>query len=197
MEEIFAMNQRVAMTKRLLKEGLLELLEDYSISHVTVVMLCAKAGVNRSTFYAHYSNPHDVLREIGYETTEEIKRLIQEQGNACMRDYLLATCTYVYETKDLQKVLILNTSTDDIQEMMKVIPFDAVFSEALADKGVATGQEERELATVFLTSGIYSVIRRWILNDIDKSPTEVTDIILAMAEKIASDRIVTSELATA
>lgn len=184
---VSAMNQRVAMTKRLLKESLLELLEDYSISHVTVVMLCAKAGINRSTFYAHYSSPHDVLREIGYETTEEIERLIQDPSNESMKDYLLAACTYVYETKDLQKILIQNTSTDDIQNMMKAIPFDAVLPETLGDKGKATSQEDKIIATAFLTSGIFNVIRYWILSDVDKSPEEITDIIFATAAKIATD----------
>lgn len=177
------MNQRVAMTKRLLKESLLELLEDYSISHITVVMLCAKAGVNRSTFYAHYSSPHDVLREIGHEATEEIERFVQDPSNDSMRDYLLAACTYVHETRDLQKILIQNTSTDDIQNMLKAIPFDAVLPETFGDKGKATSQEDKAIAAAFLTSGIFNVIRYWILNDADKSPEEITDIIFAMATK--------------
>lgn len=180
------MNQRVAMTKRLLKEGLLELLEDYSISHVTVVMLCAKAGINRSTFYAHYSSPHDVLREIGYEATKEIERLIQDPNNESMKDYLLAACTYVYETKDLQKILIQNTSTDDIQNMLKAIPFDTVLPETLDDKGKAISQEDRTIAAAFLTSGIFNVIRHWIITDVDKSPEEITDIIFATAAKVVS-----------
>ena len=38
----------------------------------------------------------------------------------------------------------------------------------------------------FLTSGIFNVIRYWILNDADKSPEEITDIIFAMAAKFVS-----------
>ncbi|MBQ2681397.1 MAG: TetR family transcriptional regulator C-terminal domain-containing protein [Eggerthellaceae bacterium] len=37
-----------------------------------------------------------------------------------------------------------------------------------------------------MTSGIFNVIRYWILNDVDKSPEEITDIIFAMAAKFVS-----------
>ena len=128
-----------------------------------------------------------MLREIGYDTTEEIKRIIEDESNTSMRDYLLATCAYVYETKDLQKILLRNTSTDDIQKMMKAISFDDVLPGALYGKGTAMNQEEREIATLCMTSGIYNVIRYWLLNDVDKSPQEIADIIFASAAKIASD----------
>ena len=70
--------------------------------------------------------------------------------------------------------------------MLKTIPFDAVLPETFGDKGVATSQEDKAIAAAFLTSGIFNVIRYWILNDADKSPEEITDIIFAMATKFVS-----------
>ena len=57
-------NQRVAVTKRLLKESLIEILSKKTIRKVTVTELCLRAGINRSTFYAHYRIPSDILTEI-------------------------------------------------------------------------------------------------------------------------------------
>lgn len=43
------------MTKSLLQQALVELLEEEHLSSITVTALCARADVNRSTFYAHYA----------------------------------------------------------------------------------------------------------------------------------------------
>ena len=58
---------RVIITKKMIKEALLSLLEEKPIAKVTVKELCEKAGINRGTFYLHYNEPNDVLREIEAE----------------------------------------------------------------------------------------------------------------------------------
>ena len=57
-------DQRVALTKRLLQEGLLRLLEKKDIDSIHVSELCAESGINRATFYRHYKEPRDILRNM-------------------------------------------------------------------------------------------------------------------------------------
>ncbi|MGN0313758.1 MAG: TetR/AcrR family transcriptional regulator, partial [Fusicatenibacter sp.] len=57
-------NQRIALTKLLLKENLLQLMSEKDFQSITVTELCDAAGVNRSTFYNHYGCPADVLADI-------------------------------------------------------------------------------------------------------------------------------------
>ncbi len=47
-----------------MNEAMLEMLETKNFSEITVSDLCRKSGVNRSTFYSHYSNTFDLLQEI-------------------------------------------------------------------------------------------------------------------------------------
>ena len=47
-----------------MNEAMLEMLETKKFSEITVSDLCRKSGVNRSTFYSHYSNTFDLLQEI-------------------------------------------------------------------------------------------------------------------------------------
>lgn len=54
-------SRRVKLTKRILKDSLLELLQEKNIRHITVTELCQKADVNRSTFYAYYESPYDLM----------------------------------------------------------------------------------------------------------------------------------------
>ena len=57
-------NQRVMLTRRLIREGLMELLKTESIHKISVRALCEGAGINRSTFYRYYGSQYDVLAEM-------------------------------------------------------------------------------------------------------------------------------------
>lgn len=58
------MNQRVRLTRELLREAMLHRLEEGSTDKVTVVALCQEAGINRSTFYRYYDEPQDVVKDM-------------------------------------------------------------------------------------------------------------------------------------
>lgn len=57
-------DRRVQYTKRVLQEAVLELLKSKPIGALTIKEVCELADVNRGTFYLHYSEPRDVLKEI-------------------------------------------------------------------------------------------------------------------------------------
>ena len=65
-------NRRVQMTKRLLKEALLELLEQTELAGISVTAVCEAADVHRSTFYKYYREPSDVLRDIEKDVLDQI-----------------------------------------------------------------------------------------------------------------------------
>ena len=43
-------DQRIALTKRLLREGLLCLLSKTDLNKISVTQLCIESGINRATF---------------------------------------------------------------------------------------------------------------------------------------------------
>ena len=50
-------------------KALIELLEKKDFEYITIKEICQAAGVNRSTFYLHYENTADLLKETtGYIT---------------------------------------------------------------------------------------------------------------------------------
>ena len=64
-------NSRSRKTRERLKEALLRLLARRDILDVTVSRLCQEAGVNRSTFYAHYQDIYDLLTKIEEDMLED------------------------------------------------------------------------------------------------------------------------------
>ena len=72
------MDKRVARgqaSKAKLKEAFLELVQTEEPGDITVVELCEKTGLNRSTFYAHYEYMGQLIREV---LMESIGRVIDD-----------------------------------------------------------------------------------------------------------------------
>ena len=57
-------DRRVRVTKRMLKDALIELLKTKDIYHISIRELCETADVNRTTFYKYYGNQFDLLADM-------------------------------------------------------------------------------------------------------------------------------------
>lgn len=55
---------RVIRTKKLLCESLSKLLREKSFEEIKISDICNRALINRSTFYAHYSNKYELLNDL-------------------------------------------------------------------------------------------------------------------------------------
>ena len=65
-------NRRVQMTKRLMKDALMELLEQHELVDISVTAICEAADVHRSTFYKYYKNQADLLRDMEQDYLDRI-----------------------------------------------------------------------------------------------------------------------------
>ena len=70
-------NQRVRLTKKLLTDAFIDLLEVNKIEKISIHQLSLKAGVNRSTFYLHYTDIYHFLQEIELNLVNDIKEYIE------------------------------------------------------------------------------------------------------------------------
>lgn len=57
-------DRRIIQTKEKIKGGMLSLIEEKPIEKLTVKEICEKANVTRGTFYAHYENEYDLLKNM-------------------------------------------------------------------------------------------------------------------------------------
>jgi hypothetical protein len=57
-------DRRIAVTRSVIKDAMLELLAEGPFEKITVASLCRKAEIVRTTFYLHYDGLTDVLKEL-------------------------------------------------------------------------------------------------------------------------------------
>lgn len=176
-------NQRIALTKRLLHEALLRIMEKKPLDKINVSELCDEAGINRATFYRHYNVPRDVLQEIQTQFVDRIKSsydmtmLINSPAQ-----YIENVCSYLYEHQDLVKIFINNNSEEDI-----ICIFDDYFNMLLSQDQNTNNSNmfdttEMKLISSCIAGGGYFMLRRWLLDGIEKSPQEIAQLVLSFSK---------------
>ena len=72
---------RKEMTRHMMKEALLRLLQRESFEDITVKQLTAEAHITRSTFYLHYTNIIDIVDELVIDAIHYVPKGIEEPSN--------------------------------------------------------------------------------------------------------------------
>lgn len=73
-------NRRVQMTRRLLKDALIELLQIKRLEKISVREICTRADVNRSTFYDHYQDIYALMRDVARDFIAQIPTQRSSEG---------------------------------------------------------------------------------------------------------------------
>lgn len=171
-------NQRIALTKRLLQEALFRLLSKKTLAKVSVSELCKEAGINRATFYKYYGCPEDVLAAIKEDFFNDLL-ISQQQGTdkkpQSYTETFEAMCTYLYNNKEKSKQIIKNLNFN-IAEVLENLAEGRNGMYEYLPKYFNGDSDSIKLAASFIAYGIYSLVRKWLAEDIDKTPKEITEI---------------------
>lgn len=70
-------DQRTRLTRMLIRKALTALLSQKPIQSISVKELCDEAGINRGTFYTHYTDIYDLLSKIEEEMLRDFQEALQ------------------------------------------------------------------------------------------------------------------------
>ena len=171
-------NRRTRLTKRLLRESLLELLHEKPVDHITVKELCECAELNRSTFYAYYTDVSVLYEEMGNELADALLEHIQTMNDQGEPNTELML-TYIRDNCEMFRLLVYCDHYTDLNQSIIKRIVRGFFNIPL--KGdLHCLPEEREYVLQFLFLGGTGIIHRWVLNDCDLPPRQVAQLIDTM-----------------
>lgn len=186
-------NQRIAITKRMLQEGLLRLLKNKDIDKIKVTELCEESGINRATFYRHYELPRDVLDELRKNILEEIRILLLSGSNATNPEKSLeAMCRYCYEHAEPMTILFKSRNDEGFDLLLKEFYYLHLSEFQKVEQELHIDQDVLLLASYYYAGGIYFILRRWLTENIQKSPTEVARLIYRVIAGSSADLLLDS-----
>ena len=171
-------------------KALIAMLESKEFAEISIMDICNKAGVNRSTFYAHYDNTYDLLRETyqglvnnfliecAFEDTPDIsnmQKLNKEDLNFITPKYLLPYLKYIQKHKRLFKIYADNAHSFDTREIDDYI-LENLFVPIYAKHGVTDKKLIAYMQKYFL-KGIDAIINEWVHNDCEDDILFICEII--------------------
>lgn len=173
-------NQRVRLTKRLLRESLLACMEEKPIQRISVKELCERAELNRSTFYLHYASEYELLNEMEEEAIRETQLRLRNVGpDIGTKQFICAFLQYIKDNGALFRVLLCQKDRDSFQNRF-------VAESLLSVKpGIVFELDEpqRKYVYAFLLHGSLSVIRAWVEAGFDLPPEQVADLIFELSDR--------------
>jgi len=180
------LDRKTRYTRMVLQDSLLELMEQKPISKITIKELCEKADINRTTFYAHYTDQCDLLRKIEDETLswaeEMITTLLDQTDKNETINILERILQYFSDNRKHIKVLMSEQGDIDFQKQLLTL----IYSQCDITPSTAKNTDlvTKELYFIFVVNGSVGLIQHWLKNDLNKSVKEMTEIIYNMASQI-------------
>lgn len=179
-------DSRVRRTKRLLRQGLTELLKQKSIKKITVRELSELVDINRGTFYLHYKDIYDLVDQIENELFAEFERILSNYSIADLstrpHKVFSDVCGFLYTNREICAALLGDNG--DINFSLNLRSF--LRQKCLDDIMELFHIEytpDYEYVYSYFESGTIGVVRYWLNHPEDnKSPDEIA----AMIETIFS-----------
>ncbi len=178
-------NQRVMLTKRLVKESLMRLLAHKSIYKLSIRELCEDAGINRSTFYKYYGSQYDVLAEMEDELLSSIETTLQnrnEHGSPGHRQQIEAICAYIENNMDYVQMLLGNNVDPAFPEKLFSLP--QIQQIILGQIPARYDDESCDYIFTFIRNGCYHLLQDWIGRKDRKPFGEIANLLEELIEKI-------------
>lgn len=175
-------DRRVIKTRRQLKKGLAVLMKEKSVNQITVKELVEEVDINRSTFYLHFKDIQDLLREIEENMEAQIKRAIEEHpivsGNENAFYFIEDMFRVLDEEREISKALIgPNGDMGFIHRIERIIKEN---SRGTLEKMFPGKKEDLKYFYAFCLSGCLGLVKVWLNEGEEKSPEEMAQMTFNM-----------------
>ncbi len=155
-------NQRTRLSKMLLKNALLDLLaEKKSAEKISVRELCETAELNRSTFYAHYTEPKELLEETEDEILKSAAEYLDKIGKANDKnaaEFILSFLHYIRKNDKVFRIFLVDSY--DVGFRTKFIRQS--MAKIVDSFNITLSPDEEQYVYSYILNGSSSVIILWI-----------------------------------
>lgn len=173
-------NQRTRLSKMLFKNALMDLLKEKgSINKVSVRELCDRAELNRSTFYAHYQEPNDLLIEIETElldATEEHLKKIGAENEIGAHKYILSFLQYIRQNDKPFRALLIDSTDPEFRSrfmQQSIIQF-------VENLRIELSKELEQYIFSYILNGSTGIIIQWIRSDYAADENEIVNLLFSI-----------------
>lgn len=167
-------NNRYQQTEKKICDTFLSLLETRDISHISVNALCQSAGINRSTFYAHFEDITFLIRHIDQTMRKNLMasfptsdyRSAYENG-----DFLIPFLAFIKKHASFYKASLCTRTEFPIPDGFEAL-YNDIVKPICFHHGIHN-QEQILYTLIFMQAGFTFVLKHWVLNGCTEDITTI------------------------
>lgn len=172
-----AEDRRIRMTKRILKETLIDMMKTKSVMDISIKKICEEADINRSTFYHHYQSTVELYDDIINDITADLNEILikEREKNSSHSELIAEMLAYVEARRDLFLVILSDNGNIGVGERLTTIVEQYISVE-----------ESSELATYcvqFITAGVANILWLWLNKEERLPPKDVANLITTIMQR--------------
>lgn len=179
-------NQRIRLSRRMLRDSLIKLLHEKSIHKISIREICDLAEINRTTFYKYYGSQYDLFKEMEDELLKQIDADLKDCSGAMDNDLQRLTNIMAYIEKNIELCrLLLNNNIDPMfpEKLIHTPQINSLLSLYLTENYTA---DEMNYIFCFVVNGGFNIIKRWVNKEQRERPEEVAALISNIIRKLSA-----------
>ena len=167
-------NSRYKTNSDKIENAFLFLLEKYKYDDITISQICKQANINRSTFYAHYSDINELIVKVEKRFAQETANIFNF-GERRSHDAMVEMFTFVKNNKYFYKAFLnipyithaeYDTKIKCLEHIGNDIELKSSFDMGLYYRGS------------FFGAGIKEMCRIWLERDCKETPEQMARLLL-------------------
>ena len=168
-------DRRVRRTRKQLEEALIRLLQKKDIQRITVSELAAEADITRATFYQHYQDPYDMLKNMQDEIIEHVIEIINVTTGGDAYGFFVQLFEYMGSDEVRPEVLTFNSGQGTGFERIG----QAIHNNYMlrwAKKFTEEQAANYKYYRYYITFGCVSVVENWVKGGKLETPEQMAKI---------------------
>ncbi len=175
-------NQRVRLTKQLLRESLMQLLVKEDINKISICEICKHAQINRSTFYRYYGSQYELLTDVELMILTQIENYLNVGAQVSGLSKMVLMLSYFEENREHCSLLLNNSIDKGFPEKLMNLP--AVKSQMLELLNEKYRPNEVYYMYSLIVNSGFEMIRKWLNKEHRESPDQMAEFIENTIQKL-------------
>lgn len=180
-------NRNALRSRALLRQAYLELIKTKKSDQITVTELVREAGLNRATFYAHYTCIRDIVEEMQQDVLEKLEKVLKEFEYPKFFEnptqLLLQISIFLGDDENFYRTMLLYGEAGSFVSKLQELFFESMMNDASIPDSTKASKSFK-LRLYYFAGGIVNVYISYFYGRLDCS---IYDIPLIVADIVKAD----------
>jgi AcrR family transcriptional regulator len=171
-------NTRYQFTEIQIEKAVFNLLRHKNYDDLSIKEICYEAGINRTTFYAHYIDINDLMLKIEENLTKKLYAVYKPKtiDEVNEEDLFIGFFQFVYEHRYFYKAF-LKSHHQSFSANILIKKMTVLLKDFSNKQGFYYKDNEIEYHINFFGGGLKAICGNWLANNCRETPQEMAKIL--------------------